>query len=45
VASSTTGASFKVSGFNSIGSTSTPACVCFTTTSEDGNLFFASAEL
>jgi hypothetical protein len=45
VASSTTGASFKVSGFNSVGSTSSAACVCFTTSSEDGNLFFASAEL
>jgi len=45
VASSTTGGTFKVSGFSSIGSASTPAGICFTTTSEDGNLFFASAEL
>jgi hypothetical protein len=45
VASSTTGGTFKVSGFSSIGSASTPAGICYTTTSEDGNLFFASAEL
>lgn len=45
VAGSTTGGTFKVSGFSSIGSASTPAGIGYTTTSEDGNLFFASAEL
>jgi hypothetical protein len=45
VASSTTGGTFKVSGFAAIGASSTPAGIGFTTTSEDGNAFFASAEL
>jgi len=45
VASSTTGGTFKVTGFAAIGSASTPAGIGYTTTSEDGNAFFASAEL
>ena len=44
-AGSTTGGNLKISGFSSIGSASTPAGIGYTTTSEDGNAFFASAEL
>jgi hypothetical protein len=44
-AGSNTGGNLKISGFSSIGSASTPAGIGYTTTSEDGNAFFASAEL